>query len=214
MVEEITLNEVLQDIDHRLSLIEKQLSHMNEEQQRNQEALLSPSYSRFKKDLDSGKTIEKLLDENNYPFVFVMRNAARKNDLELVEKMIYSGIDPDEECMESAVKFNNIDMTKLLIKHKCPRYRLRNLTIACELGSLEMLKIFAEDLGEPLHNNLLVPAVISKNFDLVKYLIKKGLTYDENLIELAKKYQLDSIANKLSKVLKARIAELDAIEKE
>jgi hypothetical protein len=199
------LNDILHDISHRLGDIERHIFEVREEQQRNQEAILTTSYVKLRKALEKNPdSLSEIIEEDTYPIAFIMRIACRKGDKEMIEKFIKEGIDPNEDCMEAAVKYNHMEIIELLHKHNCPRYRLRNLTIACEYGNLDIVKFFHETIDEPLNNNLLVPAVVSKNYDLVKYLILKGLTFDERLVELAAFYQQKKIQRMLEQVLKIK----------
>ena len=124
----------------------------------------------------------------------VLHRAVRGGDLKSVKYLVERGCDPMTKCywernaLHHACIKNQLEILKYLTKEErdttCRdnKYFLTPLDLACEYGSLEMVKYLLEDLKCDMinvkgHNTPLHQAAYGGKNDIVKYLIhEKGIS--------------------------------------
>ena len=87
----------------------------------------------------------------------------------------------DDDACCYALKYNNLEMLKLLFEHGCPRDFERICYIASENNGLETL-MYAHGQGYPLLGDICFAAAFNNNLEMLIYARNHGCGWDERVL--------------------------------
>lgn len=148
--------------------------------------------------------VNLLINGYNYPDFYLLNYAIECNNLDLFTKMLNLGVVINKYIIMNAVKFANIHIIRLLIKHNCDFNFVNsksNSMLMCAIytNNLELVDLIASrtlDLNyiNPItKNNALTIAIMENFYDIAEYLLNKKCEPHNLLILAATKNNLISL---------------------
>ena len=112
------------------------------------------------------------MDGGRFPDYTLPYYGVVNNHIEIVRRGLEVGVSVAKDCMDQAIKKQNLEMFNLLREHKI-KYTARTLELAAEMGLPEMYKYF---LGVAINNNMLNKFVFEslKNKTGLEYLLHES----------------------------------------
>ena len=112
------------------------------------------------------------MDGGRFPDYTLPYYGVVNNHVEIVKRGLEVGVSVAKDCMDQAIKKQNLEMFNLLREHKV-KYTARTLELAAEMGLPEMYKYF---LGVAINNNMLKKFVFDslKNKTGLEYLLRES----------------------------------------